>query len=384
MKVAINTEHCINGILKASSITPTKSGAAMLRTMWIRAEKDRQTISFMSTDASTEYIGIYPAEVEEDGLIGVQSKSITELLRSLPKGVIRMYTDDKGNNLVITQGSRTFKLPVSNLDWFQNFSEFPEDNSIVWSGEVLIGIIDRILFCVSDEEDSPLGCLYIRPKDNGEIDFCGLDGNKFALVKETNDPLHAKLPHEGILIQKKYLNDIKKLISEDEIELNFTGKRFFIRNNDKRDTVSIPLVQFEYPDYTLFLSKIEPDCSTLSVAKTEMSDALSRSLIFNTKDENSVFISLGEASLTLQSSDKSTGSATETIPATVNSTVKNVAFITRGLLDVLQHIDAESIEVKIASEAGPCLFRSVDDHSYVVIAMPVQIVEDTYYIEEDN
>ena len=101
MKVAINTEHCINGIQKASSITPTKSGAAMLRTMWIRAEKEKGTISFMSTDASTEYIGSYPADVEEDGLIGVQSKSITELLRSLPKGVIRMYTDDKGSNLVI-------------------------------------------------------------------------------------------------------------------------------------------------------------------------------------------------------------------------------------------------------------------------------------------
>ena len=52
--------------------------------------------------------------------------------------------------------------------------------------------------------------------------------------------------------------------------------------------------------------------------------------------------------------------------------------------NIYSHIDAESIEVKIASEAGPCLFRSVDDHSYVVIAMPVQIVEDTYYIEEDN
>ena len=382
MKVAINTEHCINGIQKASSITPTKSGAAMLRTMWIRAEKEKGTISFMSTDASTEYIGSYPAEVEEEGLIGVQSKSITELLRALPKGVIRMNTE--GNNLVVKQGSRMYKLPVSNLDWFQNFSEFPEEESIVWSGEILVGIIDRILFCIADEEDSPLGCLYIRPKDSGEIDFCGLDGNKFALVKEANDPLLAKLPREGILIQKKYLNDIKKLISEDEIELNFTDKRFFIRNNGGRDTVSIPIVQFEYPDYTLFLSKIEPGCPTITVSKTEMSDALSRSLIFNTKDENSVFISIGDASLTLQSSDKTTGSAMETIPATVNSTVRNVAFITRGLLDVLQHIDAESIEVKIASEAGPCLFRSVDDHSYVVIAMPVQIVEDTYYIEEDK
>ena len=45
-----------------------------------------------------------------------------------------------------------------------------------------------------------------------------------------NDALLEKLPKEGVLIQKKYLADIKKLISPEEIEISLTPKRFFIRN----------------------------------------------------------------------------------------------------------------------------------------------------------
>ena len=84
MKIAINREHCVNGLQKASNITPAKAGAAMLRTMWIRTDREKKSISLMATDASTEYIGTYPAEVEEDGLVGVQAKSVTDLLRALP------------------------------------------------------------------------------------------------------------------------------------------------------------------------------------------------------------------------------------------------------------------------------------------------------------
>ena len=63
MKVAINTEHCINGIQKASSITPTKSGAAMLRTMWIRAEKENVIYAnagdmFRGSVIDSEYQGL--------------------------------------------------------------------------------------------------------------------------------------------------------------------------------------------------------------------------------------------------------------------------------------------------------------------------------------
>ena len=296
-----------------------------------------------------------------------------------------MATDEEGHNLVISQGSRLYKLPTSNEEWFQPFTPFPEADTVTWSGEVLVSIIDRIFFCIMDDDDSPLGCLFIQPKDNGEIDFCGLDGHRFALVRVYNDALLEKLPKEGVLIQKKYLADIKKLISPEEIEISLTPKRFFIRNNDGRDMVSIPLVQFSYPDYSIFLDKMESGaCSVVRTSRTEFSDALARSLIFNSRDENSVAITIAADSLTIASSDKSTGSATETIAAECQSTVDHIAFITRGLVELLSRLGEDSLTIKIASENGPCSFQTDDDKNYVVIAMPVHIVDDAYYSEEEN
>lgn len=371
MKITINREHCVDGLQKAGNVTPARAATVMLKTTWIKTDRAEKSISLMASNGYTEYLGTYPAEVEKDGFVGVYGKAVADLLRALPEGSVNMFTDRRGRNLVISQGSRLYKLPTSNEEWFQPFTPFPEADTVTWSGEVLVSIIDRIFFCIMDDDDSPLGCLYIQPKDNGEIDFCGLDGHRFALVKVYNDALLEKLPKEGVLIQKKYLADIKKLISPEEIEISLTPKRFFIRNNDGRDMVSIPLVQFTYPDYSIFLDKMESDsCSVVCTSRTEFSDALARSLIFNTRDENSVAISIGKDSLTIASSGKSTGSATETIAADCRSTVEHLSFVTRELAEVLSHFGTGSLTMKIASGAGPCSFQTDTDENYAVIAMP--------------
>ncbi len=70
-----------------------------------------------------------------------------------------------------------------------------------------------------------IACLYLRPKSEGHIDACGLNGHQFAMVSFINDQLCARLPENGILIRKNILQDIKKWLGEDEIELDFTEKR---------------------------------------------------------------------------------------------------------------------------------------------------------------
>ena len=149
--------------------------------------------------------------------------------------------------------------------------------------------------------------------------------------------------------------------------------------------VSVPLAQSAYPDYSVFFDRMKADtCSIVRVSRSEFSDALARSLIFNSRDENSVAITIAEDSLTIASSDKSTGSATETIPAQCQSTVGHIAFITRGLVELLSRLGEDKLTMKIASENGPCSFQTDDDKNYVVIAMPVHIVDDAYYSEEEN
>lgn len=316
MKITINREHCVDGLQKAGNVTPAKSVTVMLKTTWIRTDRRGKSITLMASNGYTEYLGTYPAEVEKDGFVSVYGKSVADLLRTLPEGSVNMFTVRRSHSLDICQGNRLYKLPAGKREWFQSLIPFPGTKAVSWSGEELLDIIDHVFFCIPDDEDSPLGCLCIHPGENDGIDFWGLSSSCASLVRISNSALHAKLPKEGILIQKKYPAGIRRLISPGEIEIVLTPRRFFIRNRSGRDMVSVPLAQFGYPDYSVFFDRMKADtCSIVRVSRSGFSDALARCLIFNTRDENSVAISIGKDSLTIASSGKSTGSAAETIAA---------------------------------------------------------------------
>lgn len=383
MDITINTEQCGSGIQKASSITPSKSGNAYLKTMWLKASKEKGTVCFMTTDASTEYTVTAPAEVKVEGLVGVNSKAFTELVRSLPAGLLHIKLDEAGQVVQVSssQGKRLYKLPAANNTWFQEFTSYPEGESVIWNGEVFSEIIKRIYFCLSEEEESSFSSLCIRPNSKGSIDFCGLDGNKFAISVVSNQDLLAALPEDGITIQRKHLSDMEKLLDRDDIELNIGEKRIYIRTKDGNEVFSVPLTQLHFIDYSIFLNKSDGS-STINVKKQDMLDALSRSSIFNTKDEIAVYLAIREDSLTLTSSEKTLGSATETIPADCQCDVPELAFVTRGLIDILQHMPGDDVVIRMSSKDGPCAFTSPGTDEYMIIAMPMQVVTKSYYDEE--
>ena len=383
MKLTVNKEQIIEGLLKAAAIIPAKAGAQYLRSIWLKAEEG--SLSVMSTDANIEFTGRYPAEVSKPGLIGVQGRAFVDLVRQLPTGVLHLTLDEASGNLLIEQGRRTYKLPVSGAEWFQNFSAFPAENAVTWSGDFLQDILDKVAFCISDDDamDASAG-LCMKPRGNGRIDVCGLNGHQFALVSFTHDELAERLPESGMLIQKKYLQDIKKWLGVDEIELNITDKRLYLRSLDGAETLSLPRAAHEYPDYNIFMSKLaSEDMNPMTLARKETIEALGRILIFNTESDRCTYMDLtaGEALLSAQGQD--VGSANESLEVTYNGDIKRIAFPTRNLLDVLGHFVSAKIDMMLTGSEGPCGIRGADDTDYTVIIMPMKVSETTYYSEED-
>ena len=383
MKLTVNKEQIIEGLLKAAAIIPAKAGAQYLRSIWLKAEDG--SLSVMSTDANIEFTGRYPAEVAQPGLIGVQGRAFVDLVRQLPTGVLHLTLDEASGNLLIEQGRRTYKLPVSGAEWFQNFSAFPAENAVTWSGDFLQDILDKVTFCISDDDAmDAIACLCMKPRCNGRIDVCGLNGHQFALVSFTHDELAERLPESGMLIQKKYLQDIKKWLGVDEIELNITDKRLYLRSLDGAETLSLPRAAHEYPDYNIFMSKLaSEDMHPMTLARKETIEALGRILIFNTESDRCTYMDLtaGEALLSAQGQD--VGSANESLEVTYNGDIKRIAFPTRNLLDVLGHFVSAKIDMMLTGSEGPCGIRGADDTDYTVIIMPMKVSETTYYSEED-
>ena len=104
MYLKVNRDEVIEGLQKSASIIPAKTGAAYLRTIWLKSEGGNLCI--MSTDSNLEFCGTYPAEIVEEGLAGVQGRAFYDLVRKLPSGELSIKFDSDGSSILVEQGSR--------------------------------------------------------------------------------------------------------------------------------------------------------------------------------------------------------------------------------------------------------------------------------------
>lgn len=385
MKVKVNRISIIEGLQKAGTIIPVKSGAAYLRSIWLKAEADQLYI--MTTDASVEFTGIYKADIEESGLVGVAGRTLVDLIRQFPSGEMEMIADIDKNSFILKQGKRgRYKLPLYSPEWFQPLAEFPEGEAVAWSGDYLLELIDRIAFCIDDDEArDAMACLCFKPKSNGKIEACGMNGHQFAMVSFIHPELCAILPEKGLLINKKYLSDIKKLLSPDEIELNLSEKRLFLRGSKGTENLSIMRGNdYEYPDYNVFLTNLRDNgANVLKVSRKEMIDSLKRISVFSVEGgQPSVYMLLDEKELGMRANG-SDGSAQESLEVDYKGSLTNIAFPTKDLIEILGHFKSEIISMTFTEQEGPCGITGLEEKDYTVILMPMRVAEEVYYTEEN-
>lgn len=383
MKLIVQKDKIIDGLQKAAGIIPSKAGAAYLRSIWLKAENS--SLSIMATDANIEFTGTYEANVEEPGMAGVQGRAFVDLIRQLPSGELQISEDKNGANLLLRQGKRSYKLSMSSKEWFQEFSAYPEGESVAWTGGVFSDYLDRVSFCIGDDDvQDALNCLCLKPGEEGRIDICGLNGHQFAIVSFIYDDLAAMLPEKGLLIQKRYLSDIKKWLGEDEIELNLTEKRFYLRRGDKAEMLSLPRAIYEYPDYNLFMSKLsDPDVSKLQITRKEVMDSLGRLQVFNSEADRCVYLELKPEETHFSAQGGDLGSARESLDAIYSGSLDRIAFPTRNLLEIYGHFTSQTLNQKFTGAEGPSGITGSDDMGYTVIIMPMKVANLNYYEEDE-
>ncbi|MDZ7760560.1 MAG: DNA polymerase III subunit beta [Desulfovermiculus sp.] len=379
MHVTVTKEEILEGVQKAASIIPAKTGAAFLRTIWM--ENTDSSLNIMSTDSKLEFSGSYSVQSHEPGLVGVQGRSFYDLLRKLPPGEITFRTDEE--TLLLEQGRRKYKLPLFDVTWFQPFSPFPAESAASWSGSELRHLIDHILFCIADESTDNMHFMKMTPlPDSEKIEVCGLNGHQFAMVSLAHSEIHPLLGEGGILIAKRYLVELKKWLTDKNIRFTVNQKRLFFTNQSTTEIFSLPLNYDHYPDYNAFFTYFEGETSHMRVDKEELMDSLDRLFIFNTETQRCSYFVFDDQELIIYSQGQDTGEATELLPIEFTGQLDKIIFPTKNVIDVLNHFQSPIVEFQFTSSNGPCKITGEDDPDYLVIIMPVQIDEETYYTDE--
>lgn len=386
MYLRIFKEDIIDGIMKATSIISQKAGAAYLRTLWLKAEDDK--LEILSTDSNMEFIGKYKSNILEKGLVGVEGKKFSDLMRKLKPGEIIFKADQEKNIFFIQQDKRRYKIPTTESSWFPELTAFPPDNNVLWSGEMLKEIIDKLSFSISDDDTmGSMTCMKISRglETESEVEFCGFDVENMGLYTLKDDGIFNLIPEEGLLIPKRYLVELRKWLTPGEIELSISSDRFFIRTQDLSESISFPLSFEEFTDYRQILDSFSADLkSCLKVNRKELMDALDRVLIFSTEFNKSAVFVLSKDEVGIDSTAVETGEANEVLGCSYKGDISELVFNIKSLLEILGHFTSEEISIYLSGQVRPCKITGKDDPNYFVVTMPVEIQEETYYTEEEE
>ncbi len=382
MQLKLNKNNVVDGLQKAAAIIPSKTGAAFLRTIWLQTHEN--SLKIMSTDSKLEFSGTYSAQVQDPGLIGVQGRHFFDLFRKLPAGEISLRTDNETENLILEQGKRKYRIPTYDPTWFQNFREFPEQNAVMWSGDYLRELIDNIIFCISDDTSEQMHNMKLTPiPDTGEVEVCGLNGHQFAMQKFTNQEIFELLGENGILIAKSYLQELKKWLDMEEIFFTRDEKRIFFTNKYKNEVFSLPINYDYFPEYEMFFAYFNDENSLMTINKEELLSALDRISIFNTETQRCSYFVFDNSELIIYSQGQETGEATESIAVSYQGDIEKILFPTKNLIEVLNHFHSQDVRFELTMTNGPCRITGENDKNYMVIIMPVEIQEETYYTDEE-
>lgn len=388
MNLIIEKEKIIDGLQKAAGIIPTKAGAAYLRSIWLKGsynEAKEGFISMMATDVNIEFTGTYPAQIDEEGQVGVNGRSFVELLRRLPGGKIRLRYEKSANLLYVEQGKRSYKLPTADEVWFQALEPFPEEGAVLWSADFFQDLVERVSFCISDDDSTEgLTCLFMKSMEPGKIDICGLNGHQFAMVRFANDQLAEKLPAQGLLIQKKYVNELRKWLGSEEILLNISERRLHLRTGIGNEILSLPRSGYSYPDHLGFISRLKDDNATImEVNSKECQDALDRLSIFNNSGDRCTHFNFYDGKSILTAQGQEIGSASEELEISYSGSLTQIAFPTKNLLEILGHFQSPNLRFTLTGAEGACGITGAEDREYLVLIMPMKIAETTHYTEEE-
>lgn len=381
MFVRIRKEDVIDAVINATNIIPAKTGTTYLRILWLKAESTG--LSLFATDSSMEFTGHCAASVSQEGLVGIQGKQFCDLMRRMPPGELALYVDAQGQHLHIEQGRRKYKIPAYESSWFQDFHVFPEEGSITWSGQQLRDVFDRIAFCIADEEEqTSMNCIKFAPLDEDEVEVCGLNGHLLSVVRFINPALRGLLGSDGILIAKKYIQEMYRWITNDDMHIGLSDKHLFLRTAQGTEMLSVPLKLYTFPDYRSFIANHSGlFTSYLTIDKHELTDALNRTLLFNTPANRGTFFKFSSTELAMQAQGQDVGEGSEVLTCAYDGSLTNVAIPTKDILEVISHFTSDKLIFSFISTTEPCCITGSDDHGYLVYTMPIEVVEDIYYTE---
>lgn len=365
MKVICTQENLKAGLLTAGRVISNSSTLPILNNVLLKTENG--LLKVLSTNLEIAIITHTRCKVEEEGVVAVNSKTITDLVNNLPNKNITLQTQD-GQVAVETENYHTFvkTLPA------EEFPLIPEVEGVetfTINGKELKTAIDQVVFAASKNQTQPeiSGVLMALSEQDFRLvatDRYRLAEKKMALQKKVSNT-------KEVIVPQRTMAELSRLIggSDGEVKISLNDTQIAIFFGDTQ--IISRLVDGQYPDYkqiipTEFLTEVV-------VNRSDLISALRTGGIFS---QNTNSVSFGYAQdkqlLTLVSESADLGKSTVELPVKISGNDGVVVLNYHYILDSLLSIDSEKVKLKIINDSSPSIILPEGKDDYVYLVMPIK------------
>jgi DNA polymerase-3 subunit beta len=374
MKFTIK-KHTLRDIMsKVQGLTSRKTNLAITQNVLIKAEGSGVTI--MATDLETGFTGEYPAEIESEGIIAVNSKKLHEIVREFPVDYI--HVEEKENRRIdITDQKVEYHI------WGMNPEDFPESPimdefpTITVDMATFRKMIERtnIVAAASDENRAHIlgTCFSKIQTEAGENLFrlASTDSNRLSLVDTTYENELTIADEKGVLVPKKSLHEVAKFIDgEGTVQIGLTPKMLLVKKEN--ETLIARIIEGDFPFYGHVMENREGE-QHLKIERNPFLNKLKRMSILTAESYNGVIFKFDEGKLEILASNPELGESREDIGIDYVGDTLEIAFNPRYFIDTLNVIQDEIVFLDIVDSNKPCFVKGAEDQGFLSIIMPMQI-----------
>ena len=363
MKIVCSKADLLSGVQTVSKAVPSKTTMSILECILIDATNGQ--IKLTANDMEIGIETIIEGDIVEKGIIALEAKVFSDIVRKLPDSDITLETDSNYKT-TITSDKAKFNIIGKSGEDFSYLPEIEKNDGIVVSQFTLKEVVRQTIFSIADNDNNKLmtGELF-EIKDN-ELKVVSLDGHRISIRKIQ---LKNSYDYKKVVVPGKTLNEVSKILSGDtdkNVNIFFTDKHIVFEFD--RTIVVSRLIEGEYFRIEQMLSS---DYETkVHINKKELLDCIDRAtLLVKEGDKKPIIMDITDDNMELKM-NSIVGSMDENIE--INKTGKDlmIGFNPKFMIDALRVIDDEDITMYLVNPKAPCFIKN-EKESYIYLILPV-------------
>ncbi len=249
---------------------------------------------------------------------------------------------------------------------YEDFPTLPSqgDQIGVLTQDSLTTLLKDVAFCAATTDIKPeISSVFIYTKDDL---IYSVATDSYRLAEKT-------IPNEkdldfSFLIPQKHIAEILQILNEEEGDILLSKNQSILSLTGQTVTLSIHTITGHFPDYQQLFPK--EFTTTVTLSKEELQKALLLTTFFN-EQYSQVECIFTSNKCTLHSKNEKIGQVTHTINATLEGEGIEVKYNNKFFLDVLPHIEGDSLSCLFTTPNKPLFIKGKQDITFTYLLMPL-------------